>query len=52
MEIMWNQEKVTHRVQKTTTLDDYCCNEVDTTDNSFIGKDKVKSSKVRSSIHI
>jgi hypothetical protein len=41
---MWNREKVTRY--------DYCCTEVDAIDDCFIGKDKVKWGKVRSSTHI
>jgi hypothetical protein len=32
--------------------DDGCCNEVDVTDSCFIGKDKTKWGKVKSTIHI
>jgi len=44
MKRMWNREKVTRY--------DYCCTEVDATDDSFIGKDKLEWGKVKSSTHI
>jgi hypothetical protein len=44
MKVMWNQEKVNR--------DYYCCTEVDATDDRFIGKDKLKWEKLKSSTHI
>jgi hypothetical protein len=49
MKITCNREKVIRRVQKTS---DDCCNEVVATDSCFIGKDKTKWGKVKSTTHI
>jgi len=43
MKLMWNRE---------VTRYDYCWTEVDAIDDGFIGKDKLKWGKVKSSTHI